>query len=152
MSEEIRQNDKFFQDKAAPRGLAGLVRNRAFQVTAGAVAVCLLALTMCGGGAGTITFAEHVDDNLNTTNEGTEFSMGWVAMVIRGTRPFGDSTLTVFVRKAGTEAWAPVEQHTVSAEWDTFVTPVLLDATGDYEIKVETGTGDTVAQSAVSIR
>lgn len=163
MSEETKGGAQGVQDKMAEGmasmrgayadgGAKGLLRNRAFQLTAGAVVVCLLALAMCGGGTGTITFAEQVDDNLNTTNEGTEFSTGWVHMVIRGTEPFGDGTLTVFVRRSGTEAWAPFEQHAVSAEWDTYAAPVLLDATGVYDIKVETGAGRLVAEGTVYIR
>lgn len=163
MSEETKGGAQGLQDKMAEGmasmrgayaegGAKGLLRNRAFQLTAGAVAVCLLAFAMCSNGTGTITFAEAVDDNLNTTNEGTEFSTGWVHMVVRGSRAFGESTLTVFVRKSGTGAWAPFERLTVSPEWDTYATPVLLDATGDYDIKVETGGGRLVAGGTVHIR
>ncbi|MFP4501552.1 MAG: hypothetical protein ACLFTT_11180 [Candidatus Hydrogenedentota bacterium] len=163
MSEQTQNNTQDFQGKVsegmasmrgayAEGGAKGLLRNRAFQLTVGAAVVCLLALSMCGSGTGTITFAEEVDDNLDTKNEGTEFSTGRVHMVIRGTEPFSDSTLTVFVRESGTEAWAPFEQHTVSAEWDTYAAPVLLDETGDYDIKVETSGGKKVAEGTVHIR
>ncbi len=112
----------------------------------------MLLLTSLTGGGGTITFAEAVDRDLNTTNEGTHFSPGWVQMVIRGDEPYEDTTLSVFVRQSGTQAWVPFEEHTVSAEWDTFTTPVLLDGTGKYDIKVEgKNTSKLIAEGTVYI-
>lgn len=110
-----------------------------------------LLLKGCLGGGGTITFAERVDANLNTTNEGRDFSRGWVQMIIRGDEPFGDATLTVFVKEEGAEAWSPAEQHVVSPEWDTYATPVNLDLVGTYDIKVETSKGKLVAEDTVHV-
>lgn len=110
-----------------------------------------LLLQAIAGGGGTITFAEQVDADLNTVNEGNEFSMGWVHMVIRGDESFGDSSLTVFVRESGASAWVPFEQHVVSPEWDTYAAPVLLDAAGTYDVKVETGSGKFVAEDKVYV-
>ncbi|MBI1320209.1 MAG: hypothetical protein GC168_14875 [Candidatus Hydrogenedens sp.] len=122
-------------------------------VKLGIFALLFVGLLLQGlsGGSGTITFAEQVDANLNTVNEGNEFSMGWVHMVIRGDEPFGDSTLTVFVRQSGASAWVPAEQHIVSPEWDTYAAPVLLDAAGSYDVKVETGGGKLVAEDRVYV-
>lgn len=118
----------------------------------GLLFAALLLQGLFGGGAGTITFAEQVDADLNTVNEGREFSTGWVNMVIRGSESFGDSTLTVFVRADGSEAWTPLDRHVVSTEWDTFVAPVLLDVAGTYDIKVETAKGKLVAEDTVYVR
>lgn len=118
----------------------------------GLLFLALLLKGLLGGGAGSITFAEQVDQDLNTVNEGSEFSTGWVHMVIRANERFDDPNLTVFVKAEGSSAWIPAEQHVVSPEWDTYATPVLLDVAGTYDIKVETGKGKLVAEDVVYVR
>ena len=130
--------------------------------TAGGFAVLFL---VCGGlrgcssgggegpyGGGTITFAEKVDPKtMQATNEGTEFSTGWVALMVRGRKAFGDRTLAAHGRIHGADAWHDLEKWTVDPAWDTCAKPILLDAEGMFDIRVLNGKGDVVASGTVHI-
>lgn len=101
---------------------------------------------------GTITFAEQVDPKtLRTTNEGTRFTTGWVWMVVRGKKPFGDTKLIFYAKEHGTEVWSVVGEETVDPAWDVVVWKELMDVPGTLDIKVVNGKGDMVAQSTVQI-
>lgn len=119
-------------------------------------AACLagfLLVAMIGhSGVGTIRFAEDVDPKtLKTTKEGTSFSTGWVYIVVRSDRPFGDARLIVYGRVAGHEAWHVLGEVTVDPGWDTLTKRELLDEPGTYEIKVTTSKGTLIAQSTVQV-
>lgn len=124
------------------------------------VAVAVVALFVLVGrvarlfssGTGTITFAESVDQRtLKTTNEGTRFSMGWVWMVIRGKKSFGDTRLILYGRLHGTEAWAVLSEETIDPSWDVAVEREFLDVPGTFDVKAMTSKGSLVAQSTVEI-
>jgi hypothetical protein len=101
---------------------------------------------------GTITFAEYVDDKtLKTTHAGTRFTTGWVYVVVRGRKRFGDSTLIVYGREHGSELWNVVGQIVVDPNWDMAVGREMLDEAGKLDIKVTTSRGVLVAQSTVEI-
>ena len=101
---------------------------------------------------GTITFAEHVDPKtFQAAHEGTTFSTGWVAMVVRGTAAFGDSKLVFSQRKHGEAGWSILSEDAVSPQWNIMAKPVLLSEPGDYEIRAATSQGKTVAEGLVHI-
>jgi hypothetical protein len=118
----------------------------------GALIVILLIMTAFGGSSGgSITFAEHVDENLNITNEGTEFTTGLVALIVRSGQPFGATEVVISSKKSGTERWEIVSQHVVSPEWDTMAAPIYLTDAGEYEVKATTDKGDVVGEGTVKI-
>lgn len=101
---------------------------------------------------GSISFAEHVDRaTLTTQNEGTVFTTGWVAMIVRGNEPFGDSQLVITYRKSDEQMWNVLNKHTVAPDWDTLAVPIYLNEPGDYSIVVRTSTGRLVAENDVEI-
>ena len=104
-----------------------------------------------GGGAGTIPFAEQVDANLNTVNEGRDFSTGQVQMIVRGSGAFGDNEISIYAREKGVEAWNEVDTHRVSPDWDTFTAPILFSDPGTYEIKAQTPDGTVIAEDTVRV-
>ena len=117
---------------------------------------------MCGGlalimatssGEGTITFAEKVDpQTLETRNEGSHFSRGWVALIVRGTKPFGDRTLTAYSRLHGSQGgWYNLGDFAVDPTWNISAHPFLLEESGMFDIKIVNGKGATVATSTVEI-
>ena len=107
---------------------------------------------IAGSSRGTITFAEEVNEKtLETTNEGTEFTTGWVAMIIRSRKAFGESKLIITYRKNGEQMWQVLDQHSVDPQWDMIAAPVLLAEPGDYEIAAKTASGKLIAKNTVTI-
>ena len=129
---------------------------KAIGIAVGGVVVGLLvigiAMAIIAPDTGTITFAEHVDaKTLKTTHEGTSFTTGWVALVVRSTSPFGDSKMIISSQKHGEVMWSIVSEVTVSPEWDVFAKPIALVEPGDYKIRATTSTGKVVATGSVHI-
>lgn len=125
---------------------------------AGIVVALIFGITVLGSVAeigqdgGSITFAEEVDpQTFQTTDEGTEFTTGWVWMLIRGAESFGDNRLIVSHRKDDEAVWKILDDHTVDPEWAIVAVPLLLADPGVYEISVKTGIGETVAHNFVTI-
>lgn len=114
--------------------------------------LCAGILGGIAGSSGTITFAEEVNEKtLETTNEGTEFTTGWVAMIIRSRNAFGESKLIITYRKNGEQMWQVLDQHSVDPQWDMIAAPVLLAEPGDYEIAAKTASGKLIAKNSVTI-
>jgi hypothetical protein len=100
---------------------------------------------------GTITFALHVDPTtFATRGEGNAFTTGWIHMVIRTARPFGDSKLVVSYNPAGT-AWRVLDEFVVDPNWDTATTKVNLVDPGTYRVRATTSRGDVLAEGTVYV-
>ena len=118
----------------------------------GGVRGCIQAGSGSRPDSGTITFAEHVNqDTMEALNEGQEFTTGWVWMLVRGVEPFGEAKIAFYGRVAGDQEWQVLGEELVDPEWDTVATQEFFGESGSYDIKVITLSGKLVAQSTVSL-
>lgn len=100
---------------------------------------------------GTIAFALHVDPNtLATRGEGSSFTTGWIHMVIRTSRAFGDSKLVVSYNSSGS-AWNVLDEFVVDPTWDTATTKVNLVNRGTYRVRATTSRGEVLAEGTVYV-
>ena len=105
-----------------------------------------------GGGVGRITFAEKIDpQTMETFREGTRFRPGWVNLIVRAGRPFGDTKVIIYGRAHEEQQWRVIKEETVDAEWDTVALPFMLGDAGKYDVKATTSKGKLLAQSVVEI-
>lgn len=138
---------------------AGQVLGWISLIQGGVLSLCLAlylagVIALGGGllGTGTITFAEEVDrKTFETTNEGTVFTTGYVAMVVRGNGRFGDSRMVVSYRRKGEAAWQILGEYTVDPDWNIYAVVVTLTNEGEYEVAAKTSSGSIIAQNDVTI-
>ena len=101
---------------------------------------------------GTITFAEYVDPKtFQTRHEGKIFSRGWVHLVIRSNRPFGDTMVVVSYSLVDSNVWHILRSEVIDPNWDDWCTVIKLIAPGTCRIKATNGAGEVVAEDVVSI-
>lgn len=100
---------------------------------------------------GTIAFATHVDPHtFATQGEGNSFTTGWIHMVIRGSRPFGDSKVVVSFNASGT-TWRVLDEFVVDPNWDATTTKVNLVDPGTYRVRATTSRGEILAEGTVYV-
>src|SRR5262249_42974672 len=75
---------------------------------------CLCLIGFGESGGGTITFAESADpESFQTSNEGTQFTPGWVSIVVKGQEPFGDTKLVINSQLKGEDSWKVLREEAV---------------------------------------
>lgn len=102
--------------------------------------------------AGTITFAEFVDARtFATRNEGREFSTGWVWILVRAGKPFGDTRMVISYRESGSAVSTILTEAAIDPTWDTAADRIRLILPGTYVITATNSRGDLIAQDVVTI-
>lgn len=139
-------------------------KSRGVGIAGALLTICLLGFMLCCGFGslamklglamkpGTITFAEEVEDRtFKTKGESNRFSTGWVWLVIRSSRPFGDGLLKIQGRIHGDKNWTDIAELKVDPKWDAAAKRELLDVGGAFDIRVTTSKGRVVAEGMVVI-
>lgn len=101
---------------------------------------------------GTITFAEFVDSRtFATRNEGREFSTGWVWILVRSGKPFGDTRMVISYRESDSAVSTVLTEAAIDPNWDSAADRIRLILPGTYVITATNSRGELIAQDVVRI-